>query len=373
MNKLRLGFSVGIVCVGAMLLSACAEQGGMGMTRLPLAGYTLVAEQPQDGLARVASGASGDKQVFGYLDAAGSAAISPQYALADEFSDGLAIVSQKRGDEAAYAYIDTSGAVAVSQIDGCTISFASPFRDGFATVSLQSRAGQYVIDKAGKVYLAPGDKQYFYHNLGEGLFERHLSLNLQDPQGVVDTAGNVVYSGAHMLVLSGAPDTGFYTDDWSSYGLLDKKTFTPKTGLIYSDVTPFCAGLSLARQMDDTLLLIDTAGETVANLSQTLGEIDFERAYTLSDSGITLYLSGQEGAIIADLQGNLVAETAYDEIHTFSGAVAVCTKNGAYGYVNAAGQELLAPRYDFETEIRDGAGFVQEGQKIHRVSFAKPT
>jgi hypothetical protein len=84
--------------------------------------------------------------VFDYIDKYGNTVINPQFAEAEAFSDGLAVVS---GDGKRYWYIDPQGRKAIAE----EFATASPFFKGLAQVELISNDGIHryaYIDQAGR-------------------------------------------------------------------------------------------------------------------------------------------------------------------------------------------------------------------------------
>jgi hypothetical protein len=91
-----------------------------------------------EGLAYVRVG-----KKWGYVDKAGSIVIKPRFALADDFSEGLALVQPHADGK--YGYIDKTGKMVI----GARFKDAADFHYGVAGVTLGKR--DVVIDKAGKI------------------------------------------------------------------------------------------------------------------------------------------------------------------------------------------------------------------------------
>jgi hypothetical protein len=87
---------------------------------------------------------------WGYFDKTGKVAINPQFAWADQFSEGLALVGV--GDRATRksGYIDHTGQMIISPPFD---SWVGGFAEGLAVVRTAGRAGY--IDKTGKVVINP--------------------------------------------------------------------------------------------------------------------------------------------------------------------------------------------------------------------------
>ncbi|MBY0497074.1 MAG: WG repeat-containing protein [Cyanobacteria bacterium] len=124
----------------------------------------------------VAPAATGGK--WGFIDAAGEWVINPQFESTLGFSDGLApvTVGGRTG------YIDHSGAFAINP----QYQTAGWFVDGLAVVTMTD-GGIAVIDKSGKVIVAPGT----YSNI-DGFSEGFAAVRLGDKSGFVDEEGRLV-------------------------------------------------------------------------------------------------------------------------------------------------------------------------------------
>ena len=82
--------------------------------------------------------------MFGYADKSGAVKIAPQFKLAENFTDGLAVVS----DGVQAWYIDQLGKRA---FDGEFIA-ASPFFKGLANVKLNARSFAYINTKGERIF-----------------------------------------------------------------------------------------------------------------------------------------------------------------------------------------------------------------------------
>ena len=108
-----------------------------GNTVIPFLYYPI--EQFSEGMAVVT-----DKNGKGYVNRSGVLVVPTQYEEAESFSDGLAVVKKTDGT---YAYIDKTGKVA---IDASKYSSALPFYEGLAMVRSRDTHKAGFIDKTGK-------------------------------------------------------------------------------------------------------------------------------------------------------------------------------------------------------------------------------
>ena len=116
---------------------------------------------------------------FGYLDKKGNLAITPQFDVATEFSEGIARVATKTGETYKWGYIDKFGNVIIPiQFDE-----AGDFSEGTAGVRIGAVAG--FIDRSGAFTILP---QYEY----AGDFKEGLAPVVQVKFGYVDKSGTMV-------------------------------------------------------------------------------------------------------------------------------------------------------------------------------------
>ena len=119
-------------------------RGTGGLYALIDSGYRLLTDFEwneisafSEGLARVEKGGK-----YGFIDPDGTTVIKPQFAGADQFSDGLCMV---RGDDGRYGYIGPDGSVKISPV----YTSATRFSGGYAAVNIPA-AGWYMIDRDGR-------------------------------------------------------------------------------------------------------------------------------------------------------------------------------------------------------------------------------
>lgn len=110
-------------------------------------------------------------------------------------------------------------------------------------------------------------------------------------------------------------------------------------------------------------------GGVIANLSKKYPNIDDDKLNEFRDGVTALNFTDGKGSIIIDTKGNTVAKTDCDEIQLFHEGLAVCKKDGTYGYVNAVGNEVLKPIYEMVTNIDNGIGFVSNEGKMYKFTY----
>lgn len=104
----------------------------------------------KEGLARIRveteekdPSGSGNKSKTGYIDMSGKVVIAPQFDVAFEFSEGLALVAMDHK----FGFIDKTGRMVIPAQWGRAVSFS----EGLALVTMHGKNG--FIDKTGKVVI----------------------------------------------------------------------------------------------------------------------------------------------------------------------------------------------------------------------------
>ncbi len=127
-----------------------------------------------------------ENQVWGYMDASGQIAISPQFYQAGHFTEGLAPVRV----QGSYGYIDQSGQVVIPP----AYDKAYNFDGGLAQVYEDGKP--YFIDQTGKRLF-----DHRYKGLKRaGLKDRFIVATLTDKNGIVDREGNLVVDTVYKTI-----------------------------------------------------------------------------------------------------------------------------------------------------------------------------
>lgn len=125
--------------------------------------------------------------------------IQPKYEVAEDFSDGLALVAEY-GWGSAYGFINTSGEVVIPPLVGITVLGA--FHEGLCVVEVDGKSGY--IDKTGAMAITPQfDAAY---NLKHGV----ALVSSDDHWGFIDKTGKVIVP---LKYRRAEPPIFWYTDD----------------------------------------------------------------------------------------------------------------------------------------------------------------
>lgn len=220
---------------------------------------------------------------FGYMDDKGMPLIPPSFDFAGIFSNGLAVVS--KADK--YGFIDKNKELVIDYV----FDDASDFDQGRAIVEIDGLLG--LIDKSGKFIIDP-----IYDDIGP------ISNGL------------------------------FYAAKEEKYGYFDKYGYN-RIPLKFEEAFSFSNGLAKVIHNGNTQL-IDTDGGVVLNAKNA--EI---RMFT-----DTLYIYELRDSMnLISLKGNFVLDNFVYRIGALSENRAMIEKNGKYGYVNSAGEEIIPVKF----------------------------
>jgi WG repeat protein len=245
---------------------------------------------------------------WGYIDSSGKIAIKPQFASAEEFSEGLAAIENEDGK---YGYIDVTGRVVIEpKFDNCT-----DFSEGLAAVSLDFEWGY--IDKTGNWAIPPqfmGGRPF-----SDGLALVGVPLN-----------GQVTFPPGPM-----------------------KHVFIDKTGKIAIDTKDdilngtFSEGVATVQFITKTgvnNVLIDSRGKTLA----TVQEID---TFGISEGLVPAQKDEKWGYM--DTSGRFVIEPQYDGAHSFSEGLAGVLVGKKWGFIDRSGRFVIRPKYTLSYDGRN--------------------
>jgi beta-lactamase regulating signal transducer with metallopeptidase domain len=323
--------------------------------------YTIYGTSISDGLIIITNGKDSDERRYGFANVEGEIVIEPIYlSTLVGFSEGLAYVMN---EERQGIYIDTKGNVVIDEIDGKTFLIGDIFMDGYAIVrdSYDLNDPSYVINQKGEIILDPTNMNYQYINLGNGYFQRAISAITDDMIDIVDMDGNVVYEGHIDFYGIGDQAICLYTLDGEVFGLIDTNTMEIIVEPYFYPLSQLINDQAVVMTPDENIYIINSRGEKVVNLSKQYTDIEPSSVSAMGIGRYSLGFSTGKGAIIIDDTGNIVAETEYDYIVRFENddsMIALCEKDGKYGYVDLEGNEILEPIYNRITNVEEGKGIV---------------
>jgi len=267
----------------------------------------------------------------GYIDVDGQVVIPPRFAVAGEFSEGLAAAGLPTVLDAKgrwlIGFIDRSGEFVIPP----QFRFSSPFKEGLAEVGSVDDNVRRFINQKGEIALELPQ----YDNVGS--FAHGLAyVRAGDKYGVINQQGEEVIA------------------------------------LQYDRIKgDFSEGLLLVEQ-HDVWFFIDTQGQ------QAFPET-FENAMPFTEDRARVEFGGKWGYI--DRTGALVIEPIYDDPKAFSGGVACPgiikekkphnkVETYWYGVIDPDGNMVLPFEYEILSGCRDGIVWARKGETFGYIDLS---
>ena len=143
-----------------------------------------------------------EEYLCGFIDSDGNVVIPPKYEVAEDFSEGLALVAEF-GWGSSYCFINTYGEVVIPLREGITVLGA--FHDGLCVVDVDGKHGY--IDKSGSITIAPQFNIAYDFKHGVALVS---SADDDNHWGFIDKTGRTIVP---LKYRRAEPPTFWYTDD----------------------------------------------------------------------------------------------------------------------------------------------------------------
>lgn len=309
-----------------------------------------------------------EKDRFGYINQKGERIIDPYFYWADEFSEGLAAVS----DGLAFGFIDTKGHIVIPYQ---FLNVGGPFNGGIAPIiTLDGKHGY--VNRDGKVF-AQGISKISFHPDSEGL----LKFDKDNKFGFVDTNGNIVIepqfddisefseglaavklnnywgyinkSGKIVIKCRFEKAKDFKqglapVKVFGQWGFIDKKGKLVIKGQ-YRLAYCFSDGLAAVAYEKTGIGYINKKGKLIIGCKYSYGG-DFKKG--LAKVGF------KEKDGIVDKKGRIIVKHEYDRIESFSEGLAVVQNGTKYGYIDKHGNTVMRPHYEKAYSFKDGLALV---------------
>jgi hypothetical protein len=158
----------------------------------------------KEGLGRVSS-----NNKYGFIDAEGNVVVPLQFPMAEDFTDGRALVEVPVGASQKTGFIDETGKMVIDAV----YDWARPFSEGITVVQLNGKSG--LIDTNGKTIVEP--KFDSIESKSKTLFrEGFAQVQMNGKYGFIDKSGNITiqpqfdmvgdfYEGLASLRVNGNP------------------------------------------------------------------------------------------------------------------------------------------------------------------------
>lgn len=256
--------------------------------------------------------------IYGAIDNTGRIVIAPKFPQMDEFSEGLAVASEKRdygyitANMPKYGYLDINGHWAISP----EYARGRKFREGLAAVKTTNNLWGF-IDKSGTFILEP--KYAFANDFYDG-----FAIVITGQQGnyqlaIIDHKGNLlnhpVFDRSGNLVIH--PD----------YAIPEIETYNNKS---IDGVGNFTQGPNLGH-----LIFKDGMARAISMKSHTV--------LSFNDNFYSLKYNPKIGFL--DTKGNLVIPPKFKEAEDFQGGFSkVRGDNDLWGYIDKTGHFVVPPK-----------------------------
>ncbi|MEL6553753.1 MAG: WG repeat-containing protein [Cyanobacteria bacterium J06621_11] len=290
-----------------------------------------------DGLVPVLAG-----RKWGFVNTQGEWAIPPQFVYTEGFSDGLALVRQRKGElgnEYENFYIDKTGAIAIGPeiADG-----QSPFFDGVARVRLPDGKPAFIDTQGNVLFFHQYDGLGGFSD-GLGLIRRRDDNNNFLGYGFIDKQGNVV------LEVSDEFDRvdPFYEDlavvrRQGKFGLIDK------TGAVvlapeFDDVRETTEGLTAVLK-EGQWGYVNRMGEWVIPAQYDVAQPFSEGFAGVKQGDQWLYIDVQGNPVI-EHDFSVVMDANMPAVEPFSEGFAVVRMGDRAGVMDTSGQFVIEPTY----------------------------
>jgi WG containing repeat len=323
---------------------------------------------------------------IGYIDRAGKIAIPPKFDLAENFSDGLALV--KTGEK--FGYIDRTGKIVISP----KFDRAENFSEGLATVEIGEKAGY--IDRTGKIVISPkfdraenfseglavvkiGEKFGYIDKVGKlviparfddiDVFQNGIAyVSIDDVRGFIDRSGNFTAYPTKSNSVAVAPITTAQSnsDELIGFGQNNRVGYMDRQRRIivqpkFDRVGEFREGLAWV-VINKKLGYIDKTGKVTIPLR--FDDSLFTRRMGDFDGGLAKVCLGKCGYI--DRTGKIVIPLKFDDVaRKFSNGLAWVEIDRRLGYIDRTGKVKIPPQFAYplirgadgsEERIRTGDG-----------------
>lgn len=256
-------------------------------------------------------------------------------------SDGLLLVSDKPGDNRRVGAIDKEGSLVIPIKEGKEFAM---FENGFASYMTEDNA-MVIIDKTGKEvgrntsYCKSGHpKIRTEFNEGIAIFKESSKC------GAIDTSGNIIVPASYYYLTNfrnGVAIACRWSENSGSWGIIDihNNVVVPfRKDVEYKGFSK--VGLAAFKQ-DGKWGFINSKGEVViAN--------QYENACSFNDSlaWVAKNVEGKQKWGLIDVNDNVIVpfEEEFDDLlRSYSEGLALCERNGKYGFVDKFGNSTFTP------------------------------
>lgn len=293
------------------------------------------------------------KAIWGYMDKEGNMAIDFRFSDEDDtgnFSDGLTKIKIN----GKYGFIDKTGKIAIEP----QFVRAEDFSEGLAVVSVKNKYDKYecekygYIDKTGKFVIKP--EFYRARSFSDGMAVIHdVGFGYYDPCGYIDKTGRIVLKPVWW------EDAEDFINGIAYVHWHEERIYTgaciDKTGHVINDPNVYYEGfypegLELVRK-GDKIGYHTVRGECVI-------EAQFDDAMYFFEELAGVKINQKWGYI--DKTGKIVIKPQFDDVKGFSEGIAAVEVDRKWGYINKSGHMIRKPEFKEAWFFHDGLAKVKK-------------
>lgn len=290
-----------------------------------------------------------------FVDKKGKVALqlNGRFMALEDFSEGLAVVSELKKQGGKYGFIDKKGNCKIAP----QYEAARSFHESLAPVKVNGHWG--FINKSGDLVIAPDFDDVLRFRQGVA------AVSLNKKVGYIDRSGR-------FLVMPQF-DAGMSFNE----GLAKVVNFKAASGV--ADVRYIDKSGKTVFDLQQVLKSFDPSGENVklasslSSLSKPFGlngTIDRSTAYPypfycdsshpdfFSSERLLFCAGGRRGYL--DKRGRIAIPANYDSAQPFSEGLAAVAIGRRYGYIDNSGQFAIEPRFEEASDFHEGLAFVRE-------------
>ena len=281
---------------------------GSTLSKLNLTSSGVCLGDFHDGVARVRAEKGNDIK-YGFINKQGKIVAPCIYRVAEEFSEGLALVTN---DNTSF-FIDNKGKVVISSAE---YDFDGSFSDGLARVKKGYSAVGFINKNAELVIpYFEGEATYF-----------------QDGFSLVTTVEKI--NGKKTFKISLLDKQGNKKD----FSTLPLRSFGYKDGYFV-----------MRSEESRAVGVFDTNGNIVVPM-------EYANISGFSDG---LFLVNRNGYGYVNVQGKVVIPLEYNNAKSFSEELAAVEKDGKWGYINKQGEIAIPLQYENAFDFHEGRAFIK--------------
>jgi len=310
----------------------------------------------------------------GYMDRTGKTVIEPRFQGANNFSEGLAVVTVSTTGQHNTGYIDKTGAIVI----GVQFDTGRDFHEGLAAVGFDTERSRRgcdhcdpnqrwgYVDKSGSMVINPT-----YHRVGD--FSEGLAAVETDngKWSFIDKTGhrvgNVQYGYASRFSEGLA-----CVMKYKKFGYIDRtgRTVIPPK---FSRCGDFSEGLALVRSGGDAVSPSGLAPansrppgppEYIDKTGRVVIKLRADSADDFSEGLAPFEVKGRSGFLncgYVDRTGKAIIPPHLEGCEKFSEGLALISRSGKWAFIDKSGHVLFTTSYAFAWKFSDGLAQVQLG------------